>query len=441
MIYKIRIHGVLAIISLCVVMMMASCRDDSDELASYAYSDVLNFGEANSSLEGQFKAIWTAMNCNYPIWDYEEDNGVDWDNVYETYISKFRKLDEEYGFHNPVPDSIVFALYDSIFNSLHDGHMSLYLANVYTRKKISHVVAPQIHRAIENVTDNLFESVYLAYFKPTLDYYVDNADVKFYRKEDDYIYGLFKDDISYLRLPQFDLTPTFNERSSDESKEKICQLWELWFNDIQALHENGCLKGIIIDLRNNTGGYANDYQYVLGALTAGDEVYHGMYHKIGYLREKSGVGRLDFSFLQPFKMRMYDEEHANITVPIVILANNLSASTSEIICIAAKQMVNGYVIGTKTFGAFSPSADASYAITYAGNVGDPALSEKEEKSQYFASFFVNIPTSAFLSIDKKVMDGNGIVPDESVQFDWLEHSISYKDNQLDRALEYIRTKN
>ena len=112
---------------------------------------------------------------------------------------------------------------------------------------------------------------------------------------------------------------------------------------------------------------------------------------------------------------------------------------AEITCLAAKQLKNGYVIGTKTLGAFSPSLDNSYAISYAGNVGDPALAG-DDKTSYFAPFFIDIPTSAFLSLDNQVVDGSGIIPNEIIHIDRLSHLLFDEDAQLNRALEYIREK-
>lgn len=176
-------------------------------------------------------------------------------------------------------------------------------------------------------------------------------------------------------------------------------------------------------------------------MQAGDYYSGGKWlRQIGYLREKSGIGRLDYSVLQNFVMPVYQYSHASIDAPVVILANNYSASASEIICIAAKQMKNGYVIGTQTYGAFSPSADASYAISYAGNVGDPALASSQEASSYFAPFFIDLPSSAFLSLEKKVIEGVGIEPNEYVIMDWTKISATKQDTQLDRALEFIRNR-
>lgn len=426
-------------------MVTVSCREDSDDIKSYAYEDFLNFAESNSSLEGQFRAIWTAMNCNYPVWDYEEQQGINWDDIYDKYLPRFKELDVGYNLEKPVPDSLVSELYDSIFAPLHDGHLRVYLKNIHTGKKIKKTISPQVIRVVESNADSIASLLELDYlvssFKPTLKYYDDNEGLIEFIEEQEYIFACFKDGIVYFRLPIFRLTQAFKERSLDEGKERICKLWESWFSCIQNLHALNSLRGVIIDVRNNPGGTQNDYQYVLGALDKGDNEFGVMRHKVGYLREKAGVGRLDFSWLQPLTLPIYELEHASLEVPIIILANGLSMSMAEITCISAKLLKNGYVIGTKTYGAFSPSIDNSYAVTYSGNVGDPSLADEEEKNSYYAPFFIDIPTSAFLSLDNQVVDGFGVEPNETVHLDRFEHKYLGKDNQLDRALEYIRNNN
>lgn len=430
----------IAIILLGLVMAVVSCREDSDDIQSYAYEDYLNFLEANSSLEGQFHAIWTAMNCNYSIWDYEEQHGVDWDRVYDEFLPRFKELDREYNSQNPVPDDLVLELYDKIFAPLHDGHLYMYLKNIHTGKRINESISPQSMRVIEDGVDDVSDFIdkfYLAFFKPTLKNYDDEGELAEYIQEDGYIFAHFKDGVVYLRVPRFDLSETFKNRNSDEDKNRICKLWEAWFSCIQRLQATDALKGLIIDVRSNLGGNANDYKYVLGALHNGNS-NDGQYYKVGYYREKSGIGRLDFSRLYPFNLPIY-KEHVNVEAPMVVLVNEFSASMAEVSSLAAKQLKNGYVIGTRTYGAFSPSAD-TYALTYAGDVGDSALADSEEKNSYFAPFFIHIPTCAFISLDNQFLDGIGVEPNETVWLDILEHMNNNKDNQLDRALEYIRTK-
>ena len=279
------------VLAACLIMINVSCRKDSDDVVSYAYNDMLNFAEANSSLEGQFKAIWTAMNCNYPIWDYEEQNGLNWDDIYDNYISQVKELDNKYNVQNPVPDSIVSQLYKEMFSSLHDGHLSMYLMNIHTGKKIPGVIAPQITRLVDDNIDSLSTALELYYlatsFKPSLKYYERNNEIEEIAEEEDYIFSRFKDDIVYFRIPLFNLTQAFLTREGNEKNDRICKLWESWYDCIQRLCSEGSLKGVIIDVRNNFGGTANDYQYVLGALHYGNETYGSQIHQIGFLRVRT----------------------------------------------------------------------------------------------------------------------------------------------------------
>lgn len=427
----------LIVIISCICLTVASCREDSDDIRSYVYEDSLNFAEAKSSLTGQFKAIWTAMNCNYPIWDYEEQQGLNWDDVYDEFLPRFMLLDKKYNKQNPVPDSLLRELYTDLLSPLHDGHLMLYLQNIHTGKSHADIykysVSPQLFRNLKTYE----------YIKPTLKYYNDSDKLKeYYAEKDDaeneYIYACFKDNIVYFRLPVFNLTETLKNRSINENSERIYSLWESWFNCIQNLYSSNSLKGVVIDLRNNPGGSADDYQYVLGALHGGNNEYDNLSHTIGYIREKNGIGRLDFSRLSTFALRI-NKNHVPVKAPIVVLVNSFSASMAEITCISAKQLKNGYVIGAKTYGAFSPLSD-SYAMTYSGSVGDPTLADyKAENGEFFAPFYIYMPSCAFFSIEHQIIDGAGIEPDEIVHLDYLNY-IDGRDNQIERALEYIREK-
>lgn len=415
--YRLSFNRIIIILLLSLVMANNSCREDSDY--------IVNFTEANASLEGQFKAIWTALNCNYPMWDYEEQQGLNWDDVYDEYLPHFKELDKEYNSQNPVPDSIMIELYDSLLAPLHDGHLYMDLKNIHTGKSTYHIFCPQLIRNKNNDKNSTSA-------EPTLKYYNDEEELAEFIQEDDYIFAQFKDDIVYFRLPQFHLSETFEERYSDEKNGRIYKLWESWFNCIQNLQSTGSLKGLIIDLRDNPGGNAKDYQYVLGALHNGDYEIDGQpYKTIGYYREKTGIGRFEFSQLYPCCFPVYEREHVVVEAPIVILVNGLSSSMAEITTFSAKQLKNGYVIGTETFGAYSPLSDGIFKeIYYMGSVGDLS-----------GPFYIRIPVAVTLSLDKEFLDGAGVMPNEIVRLDYSEHRKSGKDNQLDRALEYIRTKN
>ncbi len=434
---KRKLFKLITIGIICLGSVMQSCREDST--LSMPYS--LDYAKANASLEGQFEAIWTGMNCNYPIWDYEEEHGLNWDDVYDKYIQRFRELDQRYDKQNPVPDSIIVALYREMFAPLHDGHLYVDIKNIHTEKIVYELICPSYSRLKSkyvNTSDAMLEYEYLEDFTPTLKYYVDSGEIGEWDEEYDYIYAKFKDGILYFRVPEFRLSKIFEERKTDEKCEKVYQMWYSWFKNVQDLHQKNLLKGIVIDLRNNLGGHGNDFQYILGALFEGNEFINGRKClRVGYQRQKSGIARLDYSSIRPFYLLTYEGEHVSVEAPIVVLANEFSISTSEIVCLATKQLKNGYVIGTRTYGGFSPSIADSNKLSFVGDVGNKALSDREVNS---APFYIKIPDAAFLSIEKKILEGYGVEPDETVQLDWQSHLSEGKDNQLDRALDYIRSK-
>lgn len=421
-----------------VTFVLSGCRRESDDLVSYAYNDAFSFRDAKSSLEGQFRAIWTAMNCNYPIWDYEEEHGIDWDAVYDKYIGRFKELDREYNVHNPIPDSLLVVLYKDIISPLHDGHTSLYLMNIQSGKRVNECFSPQLYRSVADIASDIsggnstiLDEYYELLFEPTLKWYENNDNVMDYMEYNGFIYGLFDNNIVYLRLPSFNLTETLN------TDIEMMLLWGKWINCIKKLQETNTLGGVIIDVRNNSGGYAADFQFVFGALVRGEKGNGGSYYQVGWCRKKNGVGRLDYSIPLPDVYAVSDN-NLDVKDPIVVLANKYSASMSEITCLAAKQIENGYFIGTQTYGAYSTLLDV-YSFSYSGSVGDPALSDTVSNT-FFAPFYIRMPSIAFLSNDGDILDGSGIMPDEEVKIDWLNHIQYGQDAQLDRALEYIRSK-
>lgn len=411
-------------------MMLLSCREESDTLSSYSYTeqDTSNFDEASSSFEEQFKAIWTAMNCNYPIWDYEEEHGVDWDQVYRDYLPRFRVLDERARtLHDSVSNSELRQLYDEIFSPLHDGHFYAGVLNLHNGSTIW-VWPNAIRKGIRYVLEGKeFGFYYIGIggndgFPPTTDYMEDSYGSK---------YACFQDNIIYLKLKNINLSDLIEDESS-----QLHHLWYSWFNKIQLLSNNNALNGLIIDLRDNTGGNAHDQKYILGALQSADSEFWDSNgnpikgYKIGQRRIKSGPGRRDYLPLMSEYAPIYQEEHAEINdAPIVILANKYTGSAAERMCLFAKQMKNGYVIGEQTFGALSPLLPNHYSLTYAGSVGHESL----------APFYLNIPMSAFFTNEGEILESVGIKPDIEVELDDHLYFETGRDTQLERALEFIRT--
>jgi len=429
-ILKIKDKALVLFLTLLLTAVVSSCRDNSDEILSYSKWGTDGFGDADSSMEGQFNAFWTALNSNYPIWDYEESYGVDWDQVYDEHIELFRKADEDFKKSGIIlTDSLFFDAYTGIMLQLHDGHTSLIVKNIHTGNKKR--IFPAEIRACEK--DSWEDDLN---FHPNLSFYQYAAGENFRIKESlstqKYQYALFADGIVYLYLNECQLPKHFDQTSdsySSSESEGVRNVWRKWFDTIQELHGKNSLKGVIIDVRSNTGGVAENNKYIFGSLR-NNEFKGVMAYKRGYTRRKNGIGRLDYQPAIPCIWDVLEEEHATITEPIVVLANILSGSAAEQICLDAKELPNAIVLGTQTWGAYSPLNEADNAVFGVGTVGDIKK----------MSFEIEIPSCAYLTDEGRIIEGIGVIPDMEILLD-PELKNNNRDSQLEKALEYIRNKN
>jgi C-terminal processing protease CtpA/Prc len=55
--------------------------------------------------------------------------------------------------------------------------------------------------------------------------------------------------------------------------------------------------------------------------------------------------------------------------------------------------------------------------------------------------YVYLPSVAAFTLDKKIIEGEGITPDIEVDFDEATFKATGRDTQLDRALQFLRTGN
>lgn len=103
------------------------------------------------------------------------------------------------------------------------------------------------------------------------------------------------------------------------------------FNNAVSDLESKGMTGLIIDLRNNTGGLVASAVKVLDRLLPVG-VYGTQVFKNGSTVELSGTG---------------DD---SVNVPIVLLVNGDTASSAEIMTAAMKDLGKAKIVGTKTFG-------------------------------------------------------------------------------------------
>ena len=150
-----------------LMCVLVSCREEPDNLYSYAFKDNLVYGKAKNSYGEKFKVLWSALNANYALWDYEEDEyDLNWDAVYDYYLPKFQELDSA----QSVTDNDLQWLLEDVVGRLHDGHLAVQLYNHKTKHYVSCV--PSSTRNASRVKEEG-----AANFDVNLDYYRTSNEI------------------------------------------------------------------------------------------------------------------------------------------------------------------------------------------------------------------------------------------------------------------------
>lgn len=174
--------------------------------------------------------------------------------------------------------------------------------------------------------------------------------------------------------------------------------------ELNELKRQG-LKGLIIDLRGNPGGYLEI------AVEIADEIMKdGL---VVYIEDKNG-NRDDFSANNP----------AELKVPIAVLVNKGSASASEILAGALKDHKLATIVGTTTFGK--------------GLV--------QNTIPFLDGSALKVTVAKYFTPNGNYIHSKGIEPDVVVPLDEPEeeqdsaNKADKIDNQLQKALEIIKAR-
>lgn len=130
-------------------------------------------------------------------------------------------------------------------------------------------------------------------------------------------YGVVRDGIGYIQLT------TFNEKSFAEVRDALLEL-----------KKNPAVKSIVLDLRNNGGGLLESAVQIVGLFVPkGTEV----------LRTR-GKGLLN--------EKIYKTPHQPVDteIPLAVLVNSGSASSSEIVTGALQDLDRAVIVGERSFG-------------------------------------------------------------------------------------------
>ena len=195
---------------------------------------------------------------------------------------------------------------------------------------------------------------------------------------------VLENNIGYIEFSSFD------ENTAEGFKSKFEEL------------KNQGIQSLIIDLRNNGGGIVDEALEIAGYIADKDSV-------LLYEVNKDNEEEVKKSENEPI-----------INMPIVILTNENTASSSEILAGALKDLGKAKIVGTKTYGK---------------GVIQQILSLPDGSG-------IKITSEKYLTPNKTEINKVGITPDEAVELpDTVKNVLNVErkdDTQLQKAIEMLK---
>ncbi|MCF0203082.1 MAG: S41 family peptidase [Bacteroidaceae bacterium] len=249
--------------------------------------------EQATTPRGCFEALWKIVDEHYCFFDYKkQEYGLDWNEVYKKYEGQFDNV--------RLTSHQTFEMLAAMLSELRDGHVNLTTAYDYGR----------YWAWKENYPRNFSESLQRNYLGT--DYKI-SAGLK---------YKLLDDNIGYVYYSSF--SSGLGEGNLDA-----------------VLNEFSSCNGLIIDVRENGGGYIT-YAEKFAARFTNKEVL------VGYLQHKTGTGHNDFSDMQ--EKRVKPSSGFRWQKRVVVLTNRSVFSAANEFVSYMKCFPNVIVVGDRTGG-------------------------------------------------------------------------------------------
>ena len=159
-------------------------------------------------------------------------------------------------------------------------------------------------------------------------------------------------------------------------------------------------KGIVLDLRNNGGGYVKSAQEMVGRFVDGGVALYEVTAKVDGVETEERVLTGD--------VKAYN-------IPLVVLVNGGTASASEIVAGVLQDDGRAKLIGEKTFGK--------------GSV--------QEVNNFDDGSSARVTVAHWLTPKKREIQGQGLMPDMVVPYTEADATAN-KDTQLDAAVKQLQ---
>lgn len=186
---------------------------------------------------------------------------------------------------------------------------------------------------------------------------------------------------------------------------------EEWFSATkQLIAEN--VEGILIDLRDNPGGYLHSVAAVVSSLEKEGKVF-------AYMQNSEGA-------MQPLETTNLDEEDLYLKkmskMPIILLQNEGSASASEVMAGALQSWNRAMIIGGKSFG--KGTVQESWDLKNGGEL--------------------KLSTNKWLTPERNWIHGKGILADIEVEqhplfaLEIIPINVTYKEGDFHEEIAYAQ---
>ncbi|ASB48560.1 S41 family peptidase [Alkalitalea saponilacus] len=315
--------------------------------------DIINNDASPSNI---FRSFWEIMDERYVFF---EEKGVNWDSIYFDYQPVFDTVRS---------NSAMIKAFDSILSHINDKHLS--------------IVSNDGHYAGMFLNDTLHYSISFGKVYSTYDF----SNLQTYSHLH---LAQLPEGISYIRI--------------------LPGLKKINVNDLN-IRQYDYSNGLIIDLRDCTGGYMSGYNFC--SIFLQDE------RVVFYKQTKAGKGHNDFSGLIPLKIK--GENIIKKETPLIVLINRNTYSMGNGIASILKENTNAFLIGETTGGG-------------GGSVMSVLLP---------AGWSLTFTQSKHYNLARKLIE-NGINPDIEniplIDFWKEEHLDTGKDPQIEIAISILQT--
>ncbi len=256
--------------------------------AAVSCEKILIGKDGDNTPVNNFELMWEVIDRNYSFFEYKN---INWDSLYHEYRPKIQ---------NGMSDSELFGVLSSMLFELRDGHVNLYSGFDRSRNVEWYSLYPA------NYSPDLIENNYLR----------NGIETK-----GPFLTAIL-DSIGYVYIGSF--SESINDKDIDEVIEKF-----------QGL------KGIVFDVRNNSGGYGSSGEIITGRFADRKRL-------VSYTVYKSGPGHSDFTPPQPNYVVPLGK--SQFTRNVVVLTNRRVYSATNDFVLYMSVFPHITIMGDKTGG-------------------------------------------------------------------------------------------